>query len=55
MKLFAQLLRTVVNVVALPIELVKDIGTLGGVCTKGDFKPYTLERVEKLKREASED
>lgn len=55
MKLFAQLVRTVVNVVALPVEIVKDIGTLGGVCTKGEFEPYTVERLKKLADDAKED
>jgi hypothetical protein len=48
MSIFGKLIKAVVNVAVLPIEIVKDVGTLGGVCTKGDFEPYTKERLEKL-------
>ncbi len=54
MKLFGQLVRTVVNVVLLPVAIVKDIGTPGGVCTKGEFEPYTVEQLKKIKEEAGE-
>ena len=33
MKLFGQLIRTVVNVAVLPVAAVKDVLTLGGVAT----------------------
>lgn len=55
MKLFGQIVRTVVNVVQLPVDAIKDIGTLGGVCTKGEFEPYLKERLEKIARDAKED
>jgi len=55
MKLFGQLVRTVVNVVTLPVAVVKDVATLGGVCTKGDLDPYTAEHLKKIKDEAKED
>lgn len=55
MKLFAQLVRTVVNVAMLPVEVVKDVVTLGGVCTKGELEPYTAERLKKLADDAKED
>lgn len=54
MKLFGQIVRTVVNVVALPVEVAKDVITLGGVSTKGRLEPYTIERLKKLKEEAGE-
>ncbi len=54
MKLFGQLVRTAVNVVLLPVAVIKDIGTLGGVCTRGNFKPYTAEQLKKIKEEAKE-
>lgn len=54
MKIFGQLVRTIVNVVLLPVAIVKDVGTLGGVCTKGEFEPYTAEQLKKIKEEASE-
>ena len=54
MKLFGQIVRTIVNVAVLPVAVVKDVATLGGVCTKGDLKPYTVEQLKKLKDEAGE-
>ena len=54
MSIFGKLVRTAVNVAALPVEIAKDIVTLGGVCTKGDFEPYTAERLKQLKDEAED-
>jgi hypothetical protein len=54
MKLFGQLIRTVVNVATLPVAIVKDVVTLGGVCTKGDLEPYTVEKLKQIKEEAGE-
>lgn len=53
MKLFGQLIRTVVNVVEIPVALTKDALTLGGVITD-QYKTYTRQQVEKLKEEAGE-
>ena len=53
MKLFGQIVRTAVNVVMLPVELVKDTLTLGGVITEQP-KPYTEQRLEKLAEDAEE-
>jgi hypothetical protein len=55
MKLFGQLIRTAVNVAMLPVAVVKDVVTLGGVCTKGDIEPYTAEQLKRIKDEAKED
>lgn len=55
MKLFGQIVRTIVNVVQIPVDVVKDVGTLGGVCTKGRFEPYLKERLEKIKEDSRED
>jgi len=54
MSLFGKLVKTVVNVVALPVEVVKDVVTLGGVATLQE-KSYTAQRVEKLVEDADED
>ena len=54
MKIFGQVVRTIVNTTMLPVELVKDVFTLGGVCTKGDFEPYTAERLKQLKEAGEE-
>ena len=51
MSLFGQLVRTVVNTAALPVAVAKDVLTLGGAAT-GEDRPYTVQQLEKLKREA---
>lgn len=53
MKLFGQLVRTVVNMALLPVAVAKDVFTLGGVATDEE-KPYTVQQLEKLKQEAAE-
>lgn len=54
MKLFGQIVRTVVNTTLIPVAVVKDVFTLGGAAT-GERSPYTVQQIEKLKEEASED
>jgi hypothetical protein len=49
--LFGKLVKTAVNIVALPIEAAKDVVTLAGVTT-GQEKSYTTQRIEKLAIEA---
>lgn len=51
MSLFGKIVKTAVNVVVLPIEIVKDVYTLGGIATSQE-KPYTLQQLEKIKEEA---
>jgi hypothetical protein len=51
MKIFGQIVRTVINVATLPVEVVKDVVTLGNFGEKS----YTKEQLEKIKEEASED
>jgi hypothetical protein len=53
MSLFGQIIRTVVNTVVLPIAVVKDVVTIGGVVT-GKSVSYTEEAIDTLKREAEE-
>lgn len=52
MKLFGQFVSTAVNVVVLPVQVAKDVVTLGGVAT--DNRSATLRQLEKIKEEASE-
>jgi hypothetical protein len=54
MKIFGQVIRTVVNTALLPVALVKDVVTLGGV-VDDHGESYTAEAVERLKQEARED
>ncbi len=54
MKLFGQLIRTVVNVAALPVDAVRDAGDL----VTGDYfidESHIAERIRQLKDEAQED
>ncbi len=60
MKLFAQIVRTVVNVAAVPVAVVRDVVTLGGVVTEANRtgslgETYTAEALERVKREALEE
>ena len=52
MKIFGQIVRTVVNVALLPVAVVKDVVTLGGVVI--EERPATIKAIEKLKEEAGE-
>lgn len=53
MKLFGQLIRTGVNIALIPVALLKDVITLGGVSASRD-ESYTKELVRILKEEAEE-
>ena len=54
MKLFGQIVRTIVNVVTLPVAVIKDVGTLGGTAT-GTHEPYTATALKQIKEDAKED
>jgi hypothetical protein len=51
--LFGKIVRTAVNVATLPVAVVKDVVTLGGVCTLQP-KSYTEEKLEQIKEEAED-
>lgn len=53
MSLFGKFVKTAVNVAVLPVQVVKDVYTLGGIATD-QKKPYTLQQLEKIKEEADE-
>jgi hypothetical protein len=52
-KLFGQIVRTLVNVAELPVEIAKDVVTLAGAATLQD-KSYTRQQLEKIAEDASE-
>lgn len=54
MGLFGALVKTVVNVATLPVDVVKDVVTMGGDAIDGG-KTYTQKKLEKIKEEADED
>jgi hypothetical protein len=47
MNLFGKIVRTVVNTALIPVEVAKDVVTLGGVATDR-HQTYTAERIDKL-------
>ena len=47
MGLFGKLLKTTFDVVTLPVDIVKDVATMGGVLTD-ENKPYTAQRFDRL-------
>jgi len=47
MGLFDKLLKTTFDVVTLPVDIVKDVATMGGVLTD-ENKPYTAQKFERL-------
>jgi hypothetical protein len=51
--LFGKIVRTSINTALLPVAMVKDVITLGGVVTE-EPKPYTLRQLEKIKEEAED-
>ena len=53
MGLFGSLLKTAIHVVTAPVEIVKDVATMGGVLTDQD-ESYTVQRAKKLARDVRE-
>lgn len=53
MGLFSALVKITVDVVTLPIDIAKDVVTLGGFGTDQD-KPYTLQKLDQIKEDAEE-
>lgn len=54
MGLFDAIVRTVVNVATLPVDIVKDVVTIGGATTDQD-KSYTAQKLDQIKDEAETD
>lgn len=53
MSLFGKIVRTTINVATLPVAVVQDVLTLGGVMT-GQEVPYTEQKLEQIKEEAED-
>ena len=53
MGLFSVLIKTAIETVKLPVAIVKDVATIGGIATEHD-KTYTEEKLDDIK-DASED
>ena len=54
MKLFGQIVRTVINTATLPVSIAQDVLTLGGTITKGKLETYTGEKLQKISQESDE-
>lgn len=53
MGLFGKLLKTTIDIATTPIDIVKDVATLGGSLTDED-KPYTQKKLERLGNDLEE-
>jgi hypothetical protein len=51
MGLFGKIVATVVNVATLPVAVVKDVVTLGGVASD-QREPYIVQKLKQIKDEA---
>lgn len=51
MGLFGKIVATAINVATLPVAVVKDVVTLGGVSTD-QRTPYTMQKLQQIKDEA---
>ena len=47
MGLFGKLIKTTFDVVTLPVDIVKDVATMGGALNDEDI-PYTAQKFERL-------
>lgn len=53
MSLFGKIVRTAVNVATLPVAVVKDVVTFGGMATD-QRESYTTQKLEQIKDEADD-
>jgi hypothetical protein len=53
MGLLGSLLKTVVEVVELPVAAIKDVASMGGVLTDQE-EPYTVQKLEDIGKDVKE-
>ena len=53
MELFGKLLKTAIHTATAPVEIIKDVATLGGLLTDED-ESYTAQRIRKLAKDTKE-
>lgn len=53
MGLFGKIIKTVIDVAGTPIDVVKDIATMGGALTDED-EPYTLQQLKKIGKDVED-
>jgi len=53
MSIFGKLTKTLIHTATAPIDIVKDVATLGGVITEED-EPYSLQKAKKVLEDLDE-
>ena len=53
MGLFGKITQGLIDTALIPVDVVKDVATLGGVSTDQE-EPYTLQKVKKLRDKAKD-
>lgn len=53
MGIFSALTKIAVDVITLPVDVVKDVFTLGGIATDEE-KPYILQKLDQIKKDSEE-
>jgi len=53
MGLFGKITKSLIDAVLTPVDIAKDIATLGGINTDQE-EPYTVQKIKKLKDEAED-
>lgn len=53
MGLLGRLIKTTIHTVTAPIEIAKDVVTLGGLCT-GQDQSYTEKRLKQIAKDGTE-
>jgi hypothetical protein len=53
MSIIGKLLKTTIDIVTLPVDVVKDVATIGGALTDEDV-PYTAQKFQKLSNDIKE-
>lgn len=54
MGFFKKLMKATVDTAMVPVEVVKDVVTLGGVCVGDRIESYTVERAKRICRDLEE-
>jgi hypothetical protein len=53
MSVFSKLTKIAIDTITSPIEIIKDVVTMGGILTDSN-KPYTAKRLNKLGKDLKE-
>jgi len=53
MSIFGKLTKTIIHTATTPINIIKDVATLGGAITEED-EPYTLQKAKKILEDLDE-